>query len=255
MYFRLVCNADYIQAAECLPIEARGRQCVPNSLMFLITAYENQPCKYIDSNCLNDILCAGSQLYCALYESICSSSGLMDPADMPQCIRYKGSTVYIKHTAVISGFIEEDVQADNINCHTLEYAITAGNTTGRKYILVFCAVSIGLYFDGSEFYVFDSHSRDSTGMSCPNGSCVLGAVKSSAICAYIRLLSTSLSASGGKTQFDLHIFALSKKWVSVPYSVNILGNGQGWMYYRITAKCAEMDSSLQTVTDSVYCRP
>jgi hypothetical protein len=210
MVFQLICKADYNQAAECLPVVARGRQCVPCSFVFLITVFEKQSCEHIYSDCLNNILCSGSQLYCDLYQTAHLGSDFIDPIDMPKCVTFNGSTVNIKHMSVISGSLETYVQVDNINCYNLEVALTKANTIGKYYILVFSNVSIGVYFDGTVFYIFDSHSRNNMGMSCPNGKCVLGVVQSSEICAYIRLLATSLGTNRGKTQFDIHIFSLCK---------------------------------------------
>ena len=64
MSFSLVSTADYSQAAQCFPVNARGRQCVPSCLMILITV-NDMPCSNIRTENLSDILFAGSYLYCA----------------------------------------------------------------------------------------------------------------------------------------------------------------------------------------------
>ena len=176
MSFSLVSTADYSQAAQCFPVNARGRQCVPSCLMFLITV-NDMPCSNIRTENLNDILFAGSYLYCAICEST-SASGLLDPENLPERIYYSGKTVYIRHSQVFSGFIEENPLKDGQIYHSLENAFLKATVDGKNFIIVFNGISVGLYFDGSVFYVFDSHSWDENGMSSPDGKCVLGVVQS-----------------------------------------------------------------------------
>ena len=97
---------------------------------------------------------------------------------MPERIYYSGKTVYIRHSQVFSGFIEENPLIDGQIYHSLENAFLKATVDGKNFIIVFNGISVGLYFDGSVFYVFDSHSRDENGMSSPDGKCVLGVVQS-----------------------------------------------------------------------------
>ena len=194
MVYKLVGTADFSQGAECLPAEAWGRQCVPCCVMFLITASKFRSCACIETQCLNDILFAGSYLYCAMFETSLTA-GLTDPTNMPESIIYKGTTVNIRHKGVFSGFMYDSSLTDDRICYKLHTAFSMAVTSGKYLILVFSGVAIGVCFNGSAFYIFDSHCRNEKGTSCPTGKCVLGIVMSlSDLLVYTRdLLNTICS--------------------------------------------------------------
>lgn len=66
MAYSLVASAQINQGDPCLPDQARGRQCVPCSSMFLIFTRYIKHGKDMQSLDLHDILFAGSQFYCAI---------------------------------------------------------------------------------------------------------------------------------------------------------------------------------------------
>ncbi|KAH3851482.1 hypothetical protein DPMN_093964 [Dreissena polymorpha] len=120
MAFALLCCADFSQSAECLPVEARGKQCVTSCLMYLITACQTNPVS-MQTSCLNDILFAGSHMYSALCEATCTS-GLIDPENLPCRLVYKSKTWYVVHEGVIFGFIQGNSLSNVHTNHTLGYA-------------------------------------------------------------------------------------------------------------------------------------
>lgn len=227
MVYSLVSSADYNQAAECFPIDARGRQCVPSCLMFLLYVNYVQSCLNIESCDLNEIMQAGSNLYCALRQ--CGLiSGLVDPLKLPGRIFYKGETVYITHKGVLTGFIEDNVSTDGQVYHKFEHALLKASASGKNFIIVFNGVSVGLFLKESIYYIFDSHSRDDNGMSCSDGKCVLGAVKSLfELASFIRSLSRSVSHNSG-TQFDLHTFSFDKRYKYTPFVIKIFNDTRGF---------------------------
>ena len=169
MVFTLIKSADFNQAAECLPSDARGLQCVPTCLMFLLTSRHMKPCITIQTEDLNEILFAGSHLYCALHQLV-STSDLIDPVSLPERISYNDKTVYIKHVQVLSGFMEENANIDGQNYFKLEDAFSKACACGVNLIIVFNGLSIAVLFDSFQYYIFDSHSRDENGMPCPDGN-------------------------------------------------------------------------------------
>jgi len=155
MVFSLVSSANYSQGAECLPSEARGRQCVPSCLMFLLTAY-TKPCANIVTDDLNEILYAGSNLYCALRE--CGAiSDLTDPQDLPERVSYKGRTIFVRHKGVLSGFMGENPLIDSEIYYRLDDALLRVTASENNLIIVFGGISVGVHKCDSSFYIFDSH--------------------------------------------------------------------------------------------------
>ena len=227
MHFTLISSADFHQGDVCLPSEARGRQCVPTCLIFLISIARIQPCRQINTPLLNEILYAGSYLYCALNQGRNLTSHLTSPTDLPEHITWRNISVYIRHKKIFSGFLLKNYALeDDLNFYSLESAFLHASSVGKHFIIVFNGISVGVYLDGSIFYVFDSHSRDKHGLICSSGKCVLGFIKTiPELSTHIRML----SGCGNSTiQFDLHVFALSARRRCVQYTVQILDDRMGW---------------------------
>ena len=210
-YFK-VSVANLNQADDSLPYHARGRQCVPCCLMFLLTTEFYCMAQNIDSNCLDRILYAGSDLYCALTQSESNStciSGYLDPFVLQGRIKYKDKIFGVKHICIYSGYIQE-----NESNHTsLELAFLQSGIRGSSFIVVFSGIAIGIHYDEFNYYIFDSHSRNELGLFSPHGFCVMGYVKTiKELCTHIQRLSVSLGCSNSsKVQFDVHTFKFLKK--------------------------------------------
>ena len=228
MAFSLISRADFSQSAECLPIDARGRQCVPSCLIFLLMANGQKSCYDIDTEGLNDILFDGSHLYCAMMESN-PRIGLIDPTTLPQRVSYKGKLLFVKNKELLTGFLHENPLADNLTYHTLENAFLKACISGKNFIIVFNGMSIAVRYDSYHFYVFDSHSRNEQGLSCPDGKSVLGRVTSlQNLCSFLRSLSASICQHTDTVQFDLHSLNIQKKHIPTTFEIQILDHRAGF---------------------------
>jgi hypothetical protein len=105
MAFSVIASAAYHQGAECLPAQARGRQCVPCSVMYLITVKFIKPVRSLNKNDLNDILHAGSYLYCAIHYKNSITTDFIHPEEIPKRIYYQKQRVSVIHKEIISGVI------------------------------------------------------------------------------------------------------------------------------------------------------
>ena len=230
MVFHLVASAQFHQGDVCLPEQARGRQCVPCSLMFLVVVRYVRQGPNLQTDDLNNILLAGSQLYCAIHNSE-TTSGVMDPQDLPKSLIYRGHKVFIHHNGLFSGFLGDSVQNDGSVLFTLEQALFKRVSVRRStcFILVFSGLSVGIHCDKDLFYVFDSHSRNHDGFSSSDGTSVLGVFHSvSGVCSYFCGLVKSLQKNPDVVQFDLHHYALSKHYNETVNVVEILDNPVGY---------------------------
>lgn len=189
----------------------------------------------MQSEDLNDILHAGSKLYCAISSTQTVTSDYIDPENFPKAIKYKNHRIFVKHDRVLSGLIET-VDAKNDGClYSLSTAIIKACSFLFSYhfILVFGGVSVAICYDGSSFFVFDSHSRNQTGTSCSDGTAVLGVAESlDELCIFINNLVMSLGKQPHNEQFDLHSYSFSRKLDhDVESCTEIL---DGYPGYRIT---------------------
>ncbi|XP_060571280.1 uncharacterized protein LOC132729522 [Ruditapes philippinarum] len=228
MVFTYLCSADYNQGAECFPAVARGRQCVPSCLMFLLTATYIKPCTSLKTVDLNDIMFAGSFLYCALYQ-LGIASDFVDPQRIPERISYQKKTMFVTHKSVLSGFMKHHSLIDNQTYYSLQNALLISSEIGSNSIIVFKGVSVGIHKHGSSFYIFDSHSRDEYGLSCSNGRCILAVLDSiQGLITYLQSLSSSLGIPESDIQFDLHTFKFITRYKHTPFCVIILENRMGF---------------------------
>ena len=209
MAYSHICSANFNQSSNCLPSEARGRQCVPNCLIFLMFVKDHKNIHTIQTSHLNEIMFAGSLLYCAMREFKIIVHDFVDPVDLPQCITLKHKIFYIKNKGCLSGYFSEVDRTDYLNIHTLKSAFAAALTHLRHkyFILLFNSMSVAVFCQQSYFYIFDSHSRDDKGLSCPDGFCVLGSVYTlDALCDHVVQVANSSGAnSEGLEPFSLHI--------------------------------------------------
>lgn len=187
MEFSLLSRASYHQAADCLPAEARGRQCVTCCAMFLVTVRYIKPVTEIQRDDLNDILHTGSHLYRAMRHVQLLESDFVNPEHIPNRVHYRNHNANIVHKQVISGLVGLENTDSDENRHSLYFALVKSCTRRENYfVLVLADVAVGIYHDGSAFFLFDSHSRSETGMSCADGTAILAILQSAeGLCSFL----------------------------------------------------------------------
>ena len=225
MTFFFLASASYHQGAECLPAEARGRQCVTCCIMFLFTLKFLKPPGALNTIDLNNILQSGSQLYCAMLEKQLIVGNFVHPEEVPNRIFYENQRVSVIHKGVVSGTMGTSPVQNIASLQSLESAFLNSYTLSHYFILIFCEAAVGIHYDGTHFFVFDSHSRNKNGSIAVEGegTAVLGILHSLGdLCSYLRSLVTSFKKDLCKVQFDLHIFNLIKKSIGSEYAIEIL---------------------------------
>lgn len=175
---------------------------------------------------LHNILFAGSHLYCAI-KSIQEVSSFMDPQELPEYIAYQGHNVHVCHNGIVSGFVGNNVQNDGIILFSLKHAMQKKiiKQTSKCFILVFSGVSVGVQSEKDCILVFDSHSRNENGLSCADGTSVVGFMTSlNDFCKYIYQLVKSMNKNPDIVQFDLHYYAIRKNRKVQVKCIEILNN-------------------------------
>ena len=140
MGFILLSTADFHQAGSNLPAHARGRQCVPCCMIYLLTVHIDGHL-HITSSDLNGIMVAGSHLYIETPKA----SSLMDPCELPKQISYKNNMVAIDNTSVLSGFLSRNSNQNNSSCFSLEMAFTKQCIDSSYFISVQWCISCNLF--------------------------------------------------------------------------------------------------------------
>ncbi|KAH3829082.1 hypothetical protein DPMN_131070 [Dreissena polymorpha] len=232
MAYLLVAHGDYCQTDERLPCDARGKQCVPCCMMFLVFVKNVKPAGQIKADDLNHIIQDGSSLYMALNTDD-TVSGFVNPQILPDKIVYRGKRVYVEHKDVMSGVIRcsSDIDIEAAGLFSLEIAFTKCFADNNDVILVFAGFAIAIHYERKThfYYVFDSHSRDENGLCCPDGTSVLGEMHSlKDMCTFIDNLVTSCGQCPTSVQFDMHLFFLKAFFKPYFNAVHILDNQEGF---------------------------
>ena len=215
---QILCTSDFHQGNENIfSYLSRGRQCVANSAVFLMTVYfGNSLCKTWCKETLHKVLYVGDHLYQLIQESGRSESdeGYLHPDRIPCHLKFDKDFVHIKIKSTLSGSLSPDFKG-NLPLLSLEHAFAiVCNTVDLLKLMIYVSSgsAVGIVYHDSKFYVFDSHARDSRGLPSELGSCILGTLGSlSELCSFLRKLSMSLSSlSLNDVQFDLHNINVNK---------------------------------------------
>ena len=146
-----------------------GRQCLPNSLIACVMSAIEEPSNWTTET-MDHILHEGDKLY----QSIDTEQELLLPSDLPRCVTVKNRVCHIITGKEAYGSFVQDITETKIIlsalCTLLHKTSTSallciGDKTGSSAIAVFT--------NSTSLFIFDSHSRDNSGMPCPNGTAVL----------------------------------------------------------------------------------
>lgn len=100
---------------------------------------------------------------------------------MPRLVRdVRSKSYFIMHCdKTASGCMFNSGNPDNVNVFTSEDALMdlIATVIPSNLVLIFNEMSIGIKHDGTHFFIFESHARNSSGMYDSNGYCILWYVK------------------------------------------------------------------------------
>ena len=109
-----------------------------------------------------------------LYQNIDTEQQLLLPSDLPSCVTVNNRVCHIVTGKEAFGSFVQDITETKIIlsalCELLQRTTTSallclGDKTGSSAIAVLTS--------NSSLFIFDSHSRDDSGMPCPNGTAVV----------------------------------------------------------------------------------
>ena len=109
-----------------------------------------------------------------LYQSIDTEQQLLLPSDLPRCVTVKNRVCHMIAGKEAYGSFVQDITETKIIlsalCALLQKTSTSallciGDKTGSSGIAVLT--------NSTSLFIFDSHSRDNSGMPCPNGTAVV----------------------------------------------------------------------------------
>lgn len=239
--FKVLCNADYHQGDEFLFSDlSRGRQCVANCVVFLLTAFEeNYSFLEWSKDILHKILHLGDYLYLKIRNVLSETSDFLHPSSIPCHMKFDNVFVHFQLKSTISGSISSDFTG-NWPLLSLEiaFATLCSGTASKLMIFICVGTAIGIVFHDSKYYFFDPHARDKFGLPSESGKSILSVLENlSEVCVYLRKFASSLTAlKPQEIQYDLHhiVFNKPKKIyckshsatniITVPYKVNCINS-------------------------------
>lgn len=210
---KIVC-ADFCQGNERFSNFSRGRQCVANCITFIMKSYLKR-IEEFDSHDVNSVLIYGNTLYQKLRNDG-HNQDFLHFSDLPEFIVYHGRCFTIRGQKTYVGTMCQKGGLDGLGL-SLESSLNSVSSMVRQEVpllLTFhsAAIAIKFYKRTGAYYVFDSHSRGSDGLCCPDGKAVITVFYSlDNICLFLRNLCVSFSRTIPleKTQYELCLFQIS----------------------------------------------
>lgn len=153
--FKVLCNADYHQGDEFLFSDlSRGRQCVANCVVFLLTAFEeNYSFLEWSKDILHKILHLGDYLYLKIRNVLSETSDFLHPSSTPCHMKFDNVFVHFQLKSTISGSISSDFTG-NWPLLSLEiaFATLCSGTASKLMIFICVGTAIGIVFHDSKYY-------------------------------------------------------------------------------------------------------
>ena len=201
---------------------SRGKQCMPCSISFL-THFFIKPVTTNNWNIedMDQILYMGDYIYKFTKNSMHVTHEYLQINEMPSLLQIAGTTLSWRVTKSYSGNIREGF-CGVYPLLNLELAVTMcfSKSTHSSFAVFLCkgnAVGIAKHLDN--FFIFDSHARNTSGLIDDRGKCTLICKNSLAgLCRLLRDVIRSLSGnrSSLNEQYDLyeiHISEVAKQTV------------------------------------------
>ena len=169
--------ADFSQGNTRKFRQNAGKQCLAMSLTAIVYVHITNVNEW-DSALLNDILCAGNNLYSFVSNSINKNYLLL--TDVPEMVSAFDNIYYLQYGDPFGGDLFLPIT--NLPYHSLEnapnhlFCETLLNYRHCMLTIDCNTVAIFKTFEGN-FKIFDSHSRDLYGMPHPFGKCILASVE------------------------------------------------------------------------------
>ena len=146
-----------------------GCQCLPNSLMACVMSVIEEPSNWTTKT-MDDILHEGDKLY----QMIDTEEQLLLPSDLPVCVTMYNRVCHIITGKEAYGSFVRDITNTKVILSALCTLIQRTNTSALLCLGDKTGSSaIALLSTGTHLFVFDSHSRDNSGMPCANGTAIL----------------------------------------------------------------------------------
>lgn len=141
-----------------------GKQCVANvQSFFIFSAFES--CENITTETIDKILDAGNDIYSSARRR--SGYNLLLPTDLPHVVGIDEKLCRIEPVSIIYGVIKPDLEELNVGLSRMF-------TSEDRCFFTCKETCVGLFTLVNKLYLFDSHARDSRGLTHSRGvSCVL----------------------------------------------------------------------------------
>ena len=206
----IIVRGDSHQGSLWFSSDSRGRQCVPNCVIFL-SLIKLIPLNSWVKEHLHYVLFCGDEFYKAVVNDRSEEPGFLLLADLTRSftLGHADKTFTIQENVTYSGTLNKKLFYVNNILMSLEFALNLlfqSLTSVCGGILIFCDCAISLERRNNAYYVFDPHSRCVSGLCAGDGACHVSVYSSLVnLCSYLRDLACSLTNRPlSEVQFDLH---------------------------------------------------
>lgn len=166
-----------LEGSELFSPLSRGKQCMCNSMTFILTVIQSLRCNIHISDWNSEMLTTILQAGDRMYQQIAGKSNyVIDyllPADLPGTFALNFDYYSFEVLSTLSGGMSTAFKT-NDSLFNLRYALTEMLQITPYGILVMHNTAVAIVRHDATFYVFDAHSRYLAGFCAPDGnSCLL----------------------------------------------------------------------------------
>ncbi|XP_064645914.1 uncharacterized protein LOC135499178 [Lineus longissimus] len=189
---QLLLQGQYHQGSSIFPDFSRGRQCIPNAMTAILYQHIKSVNQWIMDD-IHNILYIGDELY--RHVRMTNPHDLLRPDDLPKVILLKQKYTSIKYSTSFIGSMNGNDNGVEYSLETaLNLALESGDNNASCIICIKDSSIAIIKSSHDDFYLFDSHARNTSGLLDSNGKCVLLLFRSfNSLCAQLRKISSSVT--------------------------------------------------------------
>ena len=164
----VVLQASFHQGSMNFSPHSRGKQCTPIAYTALV--YSSLiPLRSWGRNNMDSILQLGDNMY----SSVKHQHEYFDYTELPSLVEVGvlSSIVSSSVTHLFSGFLNQSFSTEH--SYSLLDAMSIALKVNQAGLLTASGFTVAIMYQNNKYFLYDSHSRDSKGMPCPNGTAVL----------------------------------------------------------------------------------
>ena len=161
-------KAHFHQGSHLFSASSRGNQCTPIAFVAISLSVLMRPSEWT-TDVMDTVLRTGDDLYL----KIPHKHKYVDYTELPKKFHLNAfnTSFEAEHKTIQCGYLGSHESSGQL--YSIEDAALSACQTGTGFLLITCSYTIAVTKTGEQFFLFDSHARDSSGLPHADGTAVL----------------------------------------------------------------------------------